>query len=434
MMLFKNKLTAFTLVELIVVITILAILGTIAFINLQGYSIGARDSKRISDINNIQKKIGIEVSKGESLGKLILPVKTNSGLTIDNGTATSIQGIANFQTLKENGESFKDPITKGDYIISYSIGGSGTGSYKFTQISTINEELNQAVVKGNYYKMQTGDSPSLIKNNSDNYVIDEGIDLPYLAVVGGGGSSSSSSGGPIVLKTISNCGTTVGEIIYGTVDGTYTGLTCSNDIIVCNGTTGSGYTISSCNVGATIAWSGDNTDNLYNQTNVYGKYFQWGRNKGFVYGDLSQESSTIDGNIGLNSSTDMFGFVWDTNLPSPFTWANTDISDNWGDITNTYIARQGPCASGYHVPSQTEWENIITDGGWGSDADSMQISLKLPYAGLHYYSEVSMDLQGGVGHYWSSSTTDLYFYSGYINPASNKDSIAYGFPVRCFKN
>ena len=53
---YKNK-KAFTLVELIVVITILAILWTIAFISLQWYSKQARDSKRISDINNIKKSL-----------------------------------------------------------------------------------------------------------------------------------------------------------------------------------------------------------------------------------------------------------------------------------------------------------------------------------------------------------------------------------------
>jgi len=48
---------AFTLVELIVVITILAILWTIAFISLQWYSAQARDSKRLSDISNIKKSL-----------------------------------------------------------------------------------------------------------------------------------------------------------------------------------------------------------------------------------------------------------------------------------------------------------------------------------------------------------------------------------------
>ena len=48
---------AFTLVELIVVITILAILWTIAFISLQWYSAQARDSKRLSDVQNIKKSL-----------------------------------------------------------------------------------------------------------------------------------------------------------------------------------------------------------------------------------------------------------------------------------------------------------------------------------------------------------------------------------------
>jgi len=52
----KHKINkqAFTLVELIVVITILAILWTIAFISLQWYSKDARDSVRISDVSNMK--------------------------------------------------------------------------------------------------------------------------------------------------------------------------------------------------------------------------------------------------------------------------------------------------------------------------------------------------------------------------------------------
>ena len=50
----QNK-KAFTLVELIVVITILAILWTIAFISLQWFSRDARNSTRSSDLKNIEK-------------------------------------------------------------------------------------------------------------------------------------------------------------------------------------------------------------------------------------------------------------------------------------------------------------------------------------------------------------------------------------------
>jgi prepilin-type N-terminal cleavage/methylation domain-containing protein len=53
----RNTNKAFTLVELIVVITILAILGTIAFISLQGYTGEAKNSKVTSDLRNIASAI-----------------------------------------------------------------------------------------------------------------------------------------------------------------------------------------------------------------------------------------------------------------------------------------------------------------------------------------------------------------------------------------
>jgi prepilin-type N-terminal cleavage/methylation domain-containing protein len=48
----RNK-SAFTLVELIVVITILSILWTIAFISLQWFSRDARNSKVNSDLRSL---------------------------------------------------------------------------------------------------------------------------------------------------------------------------------------------------------------------------------------------------------------------------------------------------------------------------------------------------------------------------------------------
>ncbi len=50
----QHTIKGFTLAELIVVITILAILGTIAFISLQGYTKDARDGVRVADMTNIE--------------------------------------------------------------------------------------------------------------------------------------------------------------------------------------------------------------------------------------------------------------------------------------------------------------------------------------------------------------------------------------------
>jgi len=53
----KQQKQGFTLVELIVVITILAILWTIAFISLQWYSKDSRDSVRISDVSKLKTSL-----------------------------------------------------------------------------------------------------------------------------------------------------------------------------------------------------------------------------------------------------------------------------------------------------------------------------------------------------------------------------------------
>jgi len=54
----KNK-KGFTLVELIVVISILAILGTVWFIMLWSYNKDARDAKRLADLNNLEKAMDL---------------------------------------------------------------------------------------------------------------------------------------------------------------------------------------------------------------------------------------------------------------------------------------------------------------------------------------------------------------------------------------
>lgn len=50
---FQGKKSAFTLVELIVVITIVGILSTIGFVSYSSYLTGARDSNRISQMVKI---------------------------------------------------------------------------------------------------------------------------------------------------------------------------------------------------------------------------------------------------------------------------------------------------------------------------------------------------------------------------------------------
>lgn len=175
---------AFTLVELIVVITILAILWTIAFISLEWYSWEARDSKRLNDVNNIFKKISLERVKWVYPENLMVNwVDTSSWLILWWIIPTkSAQWTVNFSEIKEEENSFKDPKWN-NYILSYAIWWSGTWAYKFVQLATINERKNEAVLVWDYYKLQTWDSESLIFSNSNDLnsalVEDKKWILPY---------------------------------------------------------------------------------------------------------------------------------------------------------------------------------------------------------------------------------------------------------------
>lgn len=59
--------SGFTLVELIVVISILAILGTIAFLSFGWYSASARDAKRSQNLDDIAKAMTIGQANGNSI-------------------------------------------------------------------------------------------------------------------------------------------------------------------------------------------------------------------------------------------------------------------------------------------------------------------------------------------------------------------------------
>lgn len=175
----KNKNKAFTLVELIVVITILAILWTIAFISLQWYTAEARDSKRLSDITNILKKIAVEETKWSKMDDLI-DNQTSSTWIINSQNVNVTKWIPKFIEIKEDWKNFKDPVTNWDYVLWYAKWWTGTWAYKFLQIATLNEEKNEAVVKWNYYLFDIiNDSPSIVKNNSWSYVVDWLPILPY---------------------------------------------------------------------------------------------------------------------------------------------------------------------------------------------------------------------------------------------------------------
>ena len=110
-----NK-NAFTLVELIVTITILAILWTIAFISFQWYSVSSRDSVRISDIWLI--KSSLELFNVDSWK---YPETTNWVEITYTWSKVWTQGIfweSTFKNVSKINKIPKDPLSEKEYTYS----------------------------------------------------------------------------------------------------------------------------------------------------------------------------------------------------------------------------------------------------------------------------------------------------------------------------
>ena len=116
----SKKYKGFTLVELIVVITILVILSTIAFLNLWGFQSSARDANRIENLTNLKKWLDIFQIKS---GKYPLP---ENPITLTASWPTNIIGyqwfakeqIGSIANLSSNGTL--DPLDSTIYT-TYSI-------------------------------------------------------------------------------------------------------------------------------------------------------------------------------------------------------------------------------------------------------------------------------------------------------------------------
>lgn len=103
----SKKFSGFTLIELIVVISILAILWTIVFLQIGGFSSSARDSSRISNVANLKKWLDMfQIKTG------VYPMPENSTTLIMSGGNITFQWFAKNQIgdiVKMSAEGRLDP-------------------------------------------------------------------------------------------------------------------------------------------------------------------------------------------------------------------------------------------------------------------------------------------------------------------------------------
>lgn len=173
----RNK-KAFTLIELIVVITILAILWTISFISFQWFTRDARNSKRIADINNINKALTFYVSERGTY-----PVPSNAQNISYSWATLWKQGtigdsvIANLGTLNKKPV---DPLYDTEYTYSLTAYGN---EFEIWGISE-NKEVAFSSPLINQTYAASANAVALIKGNyNGKFVISERNPVEYIVAV-----------------------------------------------------------------------------------------------------------------------------------------------------------------------------------------------------------------------------------------------------------
>ena len=510
---------AFTLVELIVVITILAILWTIAFISLQWYSKDARDSIRISDISNIKTSLelfhlnswkyplpddkqivdyGTEIlwyqwdfwsSVISSLSRSISEVPTDP-LTdkkyifsvANNKNEFEILSLLEWDSVALNSISQTNAAS---LVVTPKIDGTynrvfiKTANYIVPVPSIINTEVWDVTMTldSNNISSQVinwGDNIpeqwNIVSNTwaltwlklsaytwsitiNDNYIIKEAAIEKIKEAYSGSVLASSDIYNYILTTTwtewlvklansiILNDDTTEVIIAYNaystctwvntptpfsssTIYWEWTWNECdTEDIIVCDWVW-SWYTIAACNVWTNTAAT------AYNDTGWYWKFFQWWNN--FWFSSPPWSASTWLLSIISTWST----YSGNTFIYNTIDWNSPQNDNLWWNATNTDLSRIWPCATWYHVPSQTELLWMYT-AWWWTNWPNMYNDLLWPMPGFLDRIDYTLYSPGLRGIYWSSSpdgasvhVIDMWNSSLTVNINHR----AYGFPVRCFKN
>jgi prepilin-type N-terminal cleavage/methylation domain-containing protein len=533
----KIQKQAFTLVELIVVITILAILWTIAFISLQWYSTQARDSTRLSDISTMKTSLELfhlwawkypQPTDGVAITYSWWTVWTQ--WTFGNSVFINVDKLDKIPTDPLTDKKYTYSVTTNEYELAWMLEWDPLtfnpymldGAFAWTVEAT-------AIVEWNYnwlmWKSLTWAStcyalalPTIVANDVSNpdllqIMTNERLVYNWYKNLPSNLSSTkfdttgwfafgswiplvaytdNASCGPLtnvddstarvslinwlqtaytstILESVwevakivnltaweeeSYAASFVNNNLWGKIEiiinsneepwefdlcsvqwdilsSTSTYWTCDTlDIIVCSWES-TWYTISSCNIWSSIAWL----------TNIsYWNYFQWWRNKWFPEADSSSQSTIINWTIWLDAWTDTYWFVYNWSLPSPWTWADSDINDNWWELTNSQFARQWPCEIWYHVPSLAEWW-LLHAAWWWANWWELSVGLNLPLAGYRLQNTWVIIYKTSNWYYWSSSYNTnnweyLHFYSwwGSINSSWANDYRAKWMNIRCFKN
>ncbi len=468
----KNK--WFTLVELIVVITILAILGTIAFLSFQWYASSARDSVRVSDMDSIAKWLTLYNIKTGSC-----PTPASSIELMASGAHIGYQWYMSsqiFSNINFSANSGTDPLDGKNY--TYTVNQNAT---KFEILGLLeNSEsiaydipgINTAYAASYIQRIPMTKWDSLaIFLGSTGVTLNQPIQEQY--------NAGSFTGIDVLQDARANTLTYIdkntsliwsGPIwweLFGRFDSassTYPGCD-TPDLRLPNG-----QIWAACNVWASRSVFDMSLTNVVEGDTVLdateisrvGYYFQWGRND-------SVTNSTTTGTLApawtKSNTVGHMNFIYNTTWVGSgwWDWMSTHDDNLWGGLntdysTGTYwstntiaqIIMQWPCEKWYHIPTLKEWceatKNIDSSVScdWVENSvnnTTIKTILKLPLAGFRWPTDGAYSGQGTDGRYWTASVFSTSGTQGYgfeltttQSSTDTKSRKAYGYSLRCLKN
>ncbi len=131
------------------------------------------------------------------------------------------------------------------------------------------------------------------------------------------------------------------------------------------------------------------------------------------------------------------GYKHDGATRTPATTWIGSINEN-----SDWVAANDPCTlelgSGWRIPTNTEWDNLILSGNLNTWSGSYASGLKLHDAGYLIFGDGSLTYRGSYGNYWSSTQDNAAFgwflyFSSDISFMFNYNK-AFGMSVRCCKD
>ncbi len=181
----------FTLVEVLVVVTILALFWTIAMFAFRGYTVEARNSKRVTDLNSIKTSITTQITNGLNIMGLVTLVYDNqipiSGASlawvIPTYSINYTAGTLNYTPLNMIAEDFYDPTTIGPYVIwVHTI--NKWGAYQLAaRLEAIDDPINRALILWNFKPRSLTPTTGFI--NAGNIAGNGGVWQKIFTLLGG---------------------------------------------------------------------------------------------------------------------------------------------------------------------------------------------------------------------------------------------------------